>query len=664
MVFQSSQSRIGKGKQFIWLVSGLCLLLVITQSLVTQPNAIGEVSLSLLEKTTIQALMAEASYYFAWHEADAFHGAPYYWAPNEPSGWQVEFAEDGVHIAPNSSADWHWNLRFIGYGYGEPVMMEATPTLEADKAQLVYEWDGNLNEWWANDPAGLEHGFTIQERPAGNEAESLVIEMALETDLEAVIVGDGIVFRDPAGVTILTYDELKVLDANGINIPARMTLHGNFIQLVINDTMAVYPLLIDPWIKTNQLTASDIENYDHFGRAVDIGGNIIVVGAPQSSGKGSAYVFVMPINGSPSAIEVAKLTQSGERLRGHFGRSVSIYEDTIVIGASTHDHGSGPSGTVFVFERPRDGWVSMTETARLIASDAAPLDYFGRSVSISGDTIVVGAYGNDALGDLAGAAYVYVKPEGGWVSTTETAKLMASDAKAGDGFGRSVSIDGNTIVVGAYSDDHVRRDSGSAYVFEKPHTGWISSTETAKLTASDAGFWDYFGLSVAIVDHTILVGAPQDTGKDGTHQAGSAYVFVRPPNGWESSTESAKLTPSNESVFGFFGFNLDMTVHTIAIGAIGDDEITFDSGAIFIFDKPRGGWVSSTETVKLVDPESEFYDRLGYSLGLEENTLVAGLFWRDVNGTYSGGTALIYQLEPTYVIFLPVVTDKHAHFEP
>ncbi|GIW41370.1 MAG: hypothetical protein KatS3mg076_1947 [Candidatus Binatia bacterium] len=150
--------------------------------------------------------------------------------------------------------------------------------------------------------------------------------------------------------------------------------------------------------------------------------------------------------------------------------------------------------------------------AELTASDGAAGDFFGYSVALDGDTMVVGARFDDIGANThQGSAYVFVKPGTGWVDMTETAKLTASDGAAGDEFGRSVAISGDTAVVGAPG-------KGSAYVFVEPATGWAGNlTETAKLTASDG----VGGFSVAIDSDTVVVGAP------GYESGGSAYVFVR-----------------------------------------------------------------------------------------------------------------------------------------
>ena len=255
-----------------------------------------------------------------------------------------------------------------------------------------------------------------------------------------------------------------------------------------------------------------------------------------------------------SATETAKLTASDGAGGDSLGTSVAVSGDTVVVGAPLDSGATAGQGSAYVFVKPGGGWVSATETAKLTASDGAADDSFGHSVAVSGDTVVVGA-GFDNVGPNAnqGSAYVFVKPGGGWVSATETAKLTASDGAGNDRLGQSVAVSGDTVVVGAYFDNvGTNADQGSAYVFVKPGGGWVSATETAKLTASDGAAGDRLGQSVAVSGDTAVVGAYFDDVGTNANQ-GSAYVFVKPGGGWVSATETEKLTASDGAVNDLFG---------------------------------------------------------------------------------------------------------------
>ena len=287
-----------------------------------------------------------------------------------------------------------------------------------------------------------------------------------------------------------------------------------------------------------KLTASDGASGDWFGRSVSISGDYAVIGAlfDDDNGfeSGSAYVFERDEFGNWS--ETQKLTAFDGAEGDWFGRSVSISGDYAVIGAPRYDDDNGSnSGSAYVFER--DGAGNWSERAKLTASDGAASDYFGSSVSISGDYAVIGAPQDDDNGYSSGSAYIFERDGlGHW---NEVQKLTASDGAEGDWFGNSVSISGDYAVVGAYHDDDNGFESGSAYVFERDEFGnW---SETGKLTACDGAEGDWFGRSVSISGDYAVIGARyyDDNGSN----SGSAYVFER--DGAGNWSEVQKLTASD-----------------------------------------------------------------------------------------------------------------------
>ena len=259
--------------------------------------------------------------------------------------------------------------------------------------------------------------------------------------------------------------------------------------------------------------------------AVGISGDTIVAGAPTSyhAGPGAVYVFVKPKCGWRSETETAKLTASDAAPGDNLGWSAGISGDTVVGAAPEATiNGNQVQGAVYVFLKPKGGWRSETETAKLTASDGAQADTLGWCVAISHDTVVAGAPGARVNGNyLQGAAYVFVKPKGGWRSETETAKLTASDGAARDFLGLSVGISHDTVVAGAPTQTGT--NPGAAYVFVKPKGGWRSETETAKLTASDGIAGSEFGTIVGVSGDTFVA---RSFFLDLTGQAqGAVYVF-------------------------------------------------------------------------------------------------------------------------------------------
>ena len=328
---------------------------------------------------------------------------------------------------------------------------------------------------------------------------------------------------------------------------------------------------------TTKRTAGDGAADDLFGASVALyGASTIVVGAP---GAGSAYVFT---KNSGVWTQAANLTATDAATGDEFGISVAVDDDTIAVGAYGKNGNSlADSGLVYVFVKPEaDGaWATTTETVQLRASDRAANDNFGRSVAVDTDTIVVGASGDrNTVGGTevsTGSAYVFARPDTGWANSagTEMAKLTASDGAHGDQFGRSVAVDGDTIVVGAHQNDDDGVDSGSIYVFIKPTNGWTDTTGTVKLTASNAATGDRFGIALALDGDTALVAAPRNDANDDDEDisndvldAGSAYVIGT--LGWSDIEGSGKDT-TGHMVSGLTN-NITYTFAVRAVNNTGD----------------------------------------------------------------------------------------------
>ena len=277
------------------------------------------------------------------------------------------------------------------------------------------------------------------------------------------------------------------------------------------------------WHEVVKITASDGKAGDQFGDFVDLDDNLVIVGAPgnpfSSTAQGAAYVFAI---GRSGWVEEARLVP-GDAKPGDGIGMVAIDGDTALVSARFADARGFDSGAVYVFERDRNGWL---ETAKLIPGDGAAGDQFG-SLAIDGDTIVVGAAHHDGHSLDSGAAYVFTRGDDGWV---ESAKLVARDSDANDHFGTSVALHAQTIVVGASGDDQVGQNAGAAYVFVPDTDGW---RQQAKLTASDGMAHDGFG-HVAINEHIVIVGAPRSLVEGEANMI--AYVYSYADGGWREQS--------------------------------------------------------------------------------------------------------------------------------
>ncbi len=182
----------------------------------------------------------------------------------------------------------------------------------------------------------------------------------------------------------------------------------------------------------------------------------------KSTNSGAAYIFDRNNGGTNKWQEVEKIIASDGEDRDQFGNSVAISGNVVVVGASGND----TLGSAYIYERNNVGNNNWGQVKRLLPSDTTPDQYFGSSVAISGNTVVVGANEDNYNGSLSGSAYIFERNNKGNNRWGQFKKLLASDGAEYDEFGRSVAISGNTVVVGAEQDDDNDRNSGSAYVFE------------------------------------------------------------------------------------------------------------------------------------------------------------------------------------------------------
>ena len=363
------------------------------------------------------------------------------------------------------------------------------------------------------------------------------------------------------------------------------------------------------WSSTTQqqkLEASDAEAGDNFGCSVGISGNTVVVGAyaedTTASSAGSAYIFT---RSGTTWSQQQKLQASDAAGTDQFGISTAISGDTVVVGADQEDAGGSNAGAAYVFTRSGTTW---SQQQKIVASDAQATDYFGNSVAIDSDTVIVGAWAEDTGSTNAGAAYIFTRSGTTW---SQQQKIQASSTTAEDYFGKSVAISGDTVVVGAYYAAG-GTNAGSAYIFTRSGTTW---SQQAKITASDAQASDYFGKSVHISGDTVVVGAyGEDTG--GTY-AGAAYVFTRSGTTW---SQQQKIQSSDIQSSDYFGIQVTVSGDVLVVGASGEDAGGSSAGAAYIFTRSGTTW---SQQKKLVASDAAQNDMLK-NVGIDANTIITG----------------------------------------
>jgi hypothetical protein len=298
--------------------------------------------------------------------------------------------------------------------------------------------------------------------------------------------------------------------------------------------------------------------------------------------------------------EQGRLTGRDTQPGDYFGKSVSISGNTVVSVAPYEDGVGEDAGAAYVFTGADGVW---TQQAKLVGNDTLKKQNFGRSVSIAGDSVVIGSESYE------GAAYVFKRFTTSWGGDhyvwTEQAKLQAKDKRGGDEFGKSVGIAGGIIAVGAPNGNAEVNYAGAAYIFKLEGSAWVQET---KFWASDTKRGDYFGSSIAISDATVAVGT-SPTSEGAT--PGAIYIFT-----WSSGlqwTQQAKIYRSGASGGDDFGTCIALHQDTLLIGAPGDDEVLTDSGAVYVFVRDGSTW---SQQAKLAASDRMEHGKFGSSVSI------------------------------------------------
>jgi hypothetical protein len=467
---------------------------------------------------------------------------------NGPSGYRALNPQQGLAVAFESKGatlqSRHGAIGFTlrGAGYGRDLRIPQRPEYLVSGHRIEYR-RGDFTEWYVNEPSGVEQGFTFDHRLTSESNNPLVIELAVQGDARPSLstAGDAVILQ-ANGRAIGTYGGLRALDARGQEVPSRLELAGNVVRLVVSDQTAEYPLVVDPvWTLEATLDGSSAGFGAEFGFAVAYDNNTAVVGAPfffQSiGGQGQAYVYVR--NGTMWTLQAtldAPMPAPGD----FFGSSVAISGNTIVVGAPQSGVNTGEA---FVFVRNGTIW---NLQATLTASDGMTGDQFGAAVAVDGNTIIIGA---PIANMLVGAAYVFTRAATVW--TQQTPPLTPNDATGFDGFGTSVGVSGTTLVVGSpYHNVSPNNQQGAAYVFTVG-----GGNAQFELLAMDGMPFDRFGTSVAIDVTTIVVGSPSAQSFNG-----AIYIFVPAGMGWMLQQELAGSG-------GGFGDSVSISGNVALVGA-------------------------------------------------------------------------------------------------
>lgn len=432
--------------------------------------------------------------------------------------------------------------------------------------------------------------------------------------------------------------------SKGTEPPAATSQHGapnrSWLALVPLLALASLGVLLADLVgvsadvtEVDELTPSPAPFGALFGGSIAVDGNVAVAGAnlenlPGKTNAGAAYVFR---HDGMAWTEEQELTASDASALDQFGIAVALEGDLAVVGAWLSDEEEEENaGSAYVFRYDGMAWV---EEQKLTADLPSAGDRFGHAVGVSGDWILVGAFG-DLL--ATGAVYAF-RYDPFTMTWTEEQLLMGTSNGAGAEFGYAIAVDGDLAVIGAPFNSSAAQDAGAAYVFyyDEAQEAWF---QDAQLTASDAGPGDAFGHSVTISGDAALVGAPlyDSPGID----PGAAYAFRNGTGGW---LQEERLFPSDVIEGDRFGIAVSLSGDTAIIGS--DDSVgVFGSAYVFRY---QAGLMDWREAERLVATTQTPGDHFGGSVAFRDETAIVGAFSTDNNV----GTAYVFAVpEPAALL--------------
>ncbi len=415
-----------------------------------------------------------------------------------------------------------------------------------------------------------------------------------------------------------------------------MKVKYGIIFVVISTCVAVSTTLAS-FSQQQKITSTPRGVGAQHGNAVAISGNTMVVGARHdsttASQAGAAFVYVL--NGTTWTQQAVLLANDGAAV-DKFGHSVAISGDTIVIGAYQDDAPLSNGGSAYVFVRNGTTW---TFQQKLTAAGGTADDEFGNAVGIIGDAVVVGAHFADIPGtSSAGSVYVFRRAGTIWTQTQKLASTAGPFGVFGVYFGESIAMSGTRIAIGATGDNTPETAAGAVYVFVEGGGAYVPQQ---KINISGGTNGDNFGGSVAIEGDTLVGGAREDAPFPGQTARGSAYVFEFNGAAWISQ---GQLLASDGAPFDRFGWSVAVSNNVVAVGAREDDTFAGpDAGSAYLFKRAGATW---SQQQKLTPSDPFNGDRFGASVALSAGSLVVGASEKALTLPNGQGAAYYYVVEP------------------
>lgn len=326
-----------------------------------------------------------------------------------------------------------------------------------------------------------------------------------------------------------------------------------------------------------------------------------------------------------------------------FGRYLDILGDDILIGAHQDDVNGYASGSLYIFGKNPES-TEFTERKKIVPEDGGVEEFFSYSIEIEGDRAVVGSHHDSDFGGSSGGAFVLKKTGNDW---SIDQKLLPSDPKAADEFGKAVGISSGIIAAGAWLDDDVVTNGGSVYLFSWDGTVWTDFQEIRPL---DTKAYDQFGNFLSIAGNYLAVGVPEK--QTAGPKSGCSYVFEK--IGEDQWQQQAKLFPEDLQEGDEFGQALSLHNNRLVVGAYKKDNPAENGGAVYVYTLNENEW---SMIQKIIPADNEAGDHFGNAVAQHEDLMAVGAYFDNDNGSKSGSVYLFQWQNNQYEFLLKIITS-------
>jgi hypothetical protein len=331
---------------------------------------------------------------------------------------------------------------------------------------------------------------------------------------------------------------------------------------------------------------------------------------------------------------LVKLAASDAADGDNFGYIVAIDGSYAIVGAPGVDASGAGRGAAYLYLKSQGGADGWGQVKTLVASDAADNDYFGVAVDISGDYAVVGAGAENGSGTNQGAAYIFYRNQGGTDNWGEVKRIVAAVREDEAGFGYAVAIDGDTVIVGSDGEDGDGADQGAAYIFYRDQGGADNWGQVVRLVSGDPNDVDQFGFAVDVQGDSAIVGSYREDG-DGSDR-GAAYVFARDLGGSDAWGLVKRIVPTDPADETWFGSTVAIDGTLAVVGAAWEDSGGTNRGTAYVFGQDRGGTDNWGQVKKLTASDAQNSAMFGYDVAIDGGNVIVGAGWAPGGGTERG----------------------------